>query len=77
METINVERAIHGLPELVALSPQSWVDYDEEADVLYVSFRRPQQAKDSITQENIVYHYDGDQLVGVTVLGFKASTPVG
>jgi uncharacterized protein YuzE len=70
---IAVERAIRGLPELVALSPHIWVDYDEEADVLYVSFRRPQQAKDSVMQDNIVYHYDGDQVVGVTVLECKAS----
>ena len=25
-----------------------WVDYDEEADVLYISFKRPQKATDSM-----------------------------
>lgn len=24
-----------------------WIDYDEEADVLYISFRRPQKATDT------------------------------
>ena len=29
-----------------------WVDYDKEADVLYVSFKRPQRATDSEMLEN-------------------------
>jgi uncharacterized protein YuzE len=45
-----------------------WVDYDEEADVLYVSFRRPQQATDSRMEGDLVYHYRAEELVGVTIL---------
>jgi uncharacterized protein YuzE len=45
-----------------------WVDYDDEADTLYISFRKPQCAKDSVMDGNIIYHYDGENLVGVTVL---------
>jgi uncharacterized protein YuzE len=45
-----------------------WLDYDEEADVLYVSFRRPQRATDSRMEENLISHYHGDDLVGVTIL---------
>jgi len=40
--------------------------------VLYLSFRKPQRATDSVMEENIVYHYDGEELVGMTVMGFKA-----
>jgi uncharacterized protein YuzE len=48
---------------------QMWTDYDAEADVLYVSFRKPQQANDSIMEaDGNIYHYRGDQLVGITVL---------
>ena len=25
-----------------------WIDYDKEADVLYISFRRPQKATESV-----------------------------
>jgi uncharacterized protein YuzE len=48
-----------------------WIDYDEEADVLYVSFRKPQRANDSLLEDNIIYHYRDRDLVGLTVL--KAS----
>jgi uncharacterized protein YuzE len=46
-----------------------WVDYDQEADVLYISFRRPQQATDSeMTEEGILLRYKDDELVGITIL---------
>lgn len=48
-----------------------YLQYDKEADVLYVSFRKPQQAKDSVMEDSVVYHYDGDELVGVTVIGAR------
>lgn len=50
-----------------------WVDYDQEADVLYLSFQRPQKATDTeMTDEGILFRYRGKQLVGITVL--EAST---
>jgi uncharacterized protein YuzE len=46
-----------------------WIDYDKEADVLYISFKRPQKATDSEMLENgIVVRYRGDEIVGLTVL---------
>lgn len=48
-----------------------WIDYDKEADVLYISFRKPQQANDSIMEDDIIYHYHDKKLVGVTVLHAK------
>ncbi len=46
-----------------------WVDYDKEADVLYISFERPQQATDTkMTEEGILYRYRGKRLVGITVI---------
>lgn len=50
-----------------------WVDYDSEADVLYISFQRPQKATDSkMTDDGILLRYRDKQLVGITVL--EAST---
>jgi len=50
-----------------------WIDYDKEADVLYISFHRPQQAPDSqMTDDGILFRYRDKQLVGITVL--EAST---
>jgi uncharacterized protein YuzE len=52
-------------------SNQIWVDYDEYADVLYISFQKPQHADESEMEDNIVYHYRGKDLVGITVIGAK------
>lgn len=46
-----------------------WVDYDAEADVLYISFRHPQKATDTeMTEEGILLRYKDDELVGITIL---------
>ena len=46
-----------------------WVDYDREADVLYISFQRPQKATDTeMTDDGILLRYRDSQLVGITVL---------
>ncbi len=58
---------------LTAPSQKIWVDYDEEADVLYISFRKPQRANDSTLENNIVYHYRDKTLVGITVLRASAT----
>lgn len=49
-------------------SHKVWMDYDEEADVMYISFYKPQNANDSIMEDNIIYHYRDEKLVGITVL---------
>ncbi|RKX63610.1 MAG: hypothetical protein DRP34_01555 [Thermodesulfobacteriota bacterium] len=46
-----------------------WIDYDEEADVLYISFRRPQKATDTkMTKEGILLRFKDNELVGITIL---------
>lgn len=53
-----------------------WVDYDEEADVLYISFQRPQQATDTeMTDEGILLRYHGKELVGITILDASTRRP--
>ena len=50
-----------------------WLDYDKEADVLYMSFRKPQKATSTIeTEDDILIRKDGNTIVGLTVL--NAST---
>jgi len=46
-----------------------YVDYDEEADVLYLSFERPQNATDSqMLNNSVLLRYREEDLVGVTIL---------
>jgi uncharacterized protein YuzE len=68
VDAITIDKRL--IPWLLQLpSPQVWMDYDAEGDVLYLSFARPQQATDSaMGEDGNVYHYRGEQLVGVTIL---------
>lgn len=62
------------IPYLLRLpSGKVSIDYDQEADVLYLSLKRPQQATDSTyaDDEGVLLRYRGDELVGITV--FEAS----
>jgi len=45
------------------------IDYDEEADVIYVSFRQPQKATDSeLREDGVIVRKRGNEIVGLTIL---------
>ena len=49
-----------------------WIDYDSEADVLYLSFRKPQRATKTIeTEDDILIRKDGKKIVGLTILNAR------
>ena len=64
---------LESLPHVLRLpSKQVWFDFDEEADVLYVSFERPQRASDSeLSEDGVLRRYRGSELVGVTIMNAK------
>ena len=74
METIVPKAILQAIPQLVDFPKNRfWVDYDRDADVLYISFRRPQDADDSVmTDDGILLRYRQEELVGVTVLDAAA-----
>jgi uncharacterized protein YuzE len=46
-----------------------WSNYDADADVLYLNFKKPSIANDSeITDDDIIVRYQGDEVIGLTVL---------
>nr|MDO8080374.1 DUF2283 domain-containing protein [Candidatus Freyarchaeota archaeon] len=46
-----------------------WVAYDKDADVLYISFKKPSHADDSeLTKEDVIVRYERGEVVGITVL---------
>mgnify|MGYP001024337487 FL=1 len=59
--------------EIVALSPEAIdVEYDEKADVLYISFSPDTQADDSeLTSNDVVIRYKNGKIIGLTVLHFS------
>jgi uncharacterized protein YuzE len=54
-----------------------WLDYDSDADVLYVHFEeQPTSTHSEMTDEGFILDYRDDQLVGVTILDAAAREPV-
>ncbi len=73
MQSVNKEMidSCLGLSsELARLSVKHiWIDYDKEADVLYLSFRRPQRAKKTVEMDDdVLIRTDDDKIVGITIL---------
>ena len=74
METAEINKTLKEVHELVSHliklpETKMWVDYDKEADVLYISFKRPQRATDSEMLDNgVLRRYKENELVGITVL---------
>ncbi|MBI4313993.1 MAG: DUF2283 domain-containing protein [Candidatus Omnitrophica bacterium] len=70
----SVAQVLKMLPHLLKFpSKQFWVDYDAEADTLYLSFEHPQQATDTRPMgDHLLLRYRGRRLVGVTVLHTSA-----
>lgn len=74
METARIDETLREVYEIVSHiiklpETRMWIDYDREADVLYISFKRPQKATDSKMLDNgILLRYRGDELIGITIL---------
>lgn len=67
---------LQAIPMLIDFPARHFtVDYDRDADVLYISFETSQQATDSeLTEEGHILRYRGDRLVGITVLNASAQS---
>lgn len=61
------------IPDFIKLAEYSrdqiFIDYDKEADVLYVSFGKPQKADDSVHgEDDIIRRKKGNKIIGLTIL---------
>lgn len=70
----DVNSILKALPSMLRVPARRfWVDYDEEADVMYISFRRPQRATESrMREDGIIIRTCGKEIVGVTILEASA-----
>jgi len=59
--------------EKVAISLEKIdLDYDEEADVLYMSFGELREAKDSVeVEDGVIYRIADNEVIGITITDFK------
>ncbi len=70
MNATDIGKFLELIPE-VKQSPQRtlWLSYDQEADTLYVNFKKPSHATDSdLSDEDVIVRYEGDQVIGFTIL---------
>ena len=75
MEKQIINKVEKMIPEFVNIIDKSlWIDYDKEADVLYISFEKPQNADDSIMEGNIITHKRNGVVVGLTILNASSFT---
>lgn len=79
MATVTAEKTEDFIGKCVAMASDMlklatntshlWLDYDKEADVLYMSFRKPQNATRTIeTDDDILIRKHGKDIVGLTIL---------
>lgn len=66
----EVKRVVNAVPMLLDFPVGMFhVDYDKDADVLYISFERPQKATDTeVTDEGILLRFRKNKPVGITIL---------
>lgn len=65
-----LEPVMQAVPFLIRFpTDRIMIDFDREADVLYISLERPQKSTHSeMTDDGILMNYRDDRLVGITVL---------
>lgn len=70
MALVEIEKMLNITPGLLAIAHKRlWTTYDQKADVLYISFKKPSRADDSeLTDNNIIVRYEKGEIVGITIL---------
>jgi len=68
MEKAIIKKIEQLAPDIMNISPQMWIDFDREADVLYVSFEKPQNADDSEMEGDVIVHKRKNKIVGLSLL---------
>jgi uncharacterized protein YuzE len=69
IEEKNISNLLKAVTHLLKL-PQThmWLDYDSEADVLYLHFEnKPASTHSEMRNDGIILDYRGNRLVGLTV----------
>jgi len=70
MASIDVQEILNIAPQLLSIPyKRIWYSYDEEADVLYLNFKKPSHADDSeLTDDDIIIRSEKGEVVGITIL---------
>ena len=66
----DIKRYLPLISDVMDISKKNiWIDYDKEADVIYINFKKPSDPDDSeLTDDDIIVRYEKGEVVGLTVL---------
>ena len=54
-----------------------WTNYDQEADVLYLHFKKPNHADESELLDNdVIVRYEQGEVIGITIMNASQSSLV-
>ncbi len=68
METIESKDIKNFLPYFLKYK-NVWANYDEEVDILYLHFKKPNHADNSkMTDDDIIVRYENNEIIGLSVL---------
>jgi uncharacterized protein YuzE len=68
METPELKEFSSALPYLLR-HKTVWSNYDEQADTLYLHFKKPNHADHAeMTDDEIIIRYENDEIIGLTIL---------
>lgn len=70
MTSIDFKKILNLAIQLLNMSfKRVWYSYDEEADIMYLNFKKPSHADDSeLTDDDIIIRYEKGEIVGITIL---------
>ena len=70
MATVNLDRVLNFVPQALQLHQKNiQLSSDEEADVLYLNFKKPSHMDDSELLDNdVIVRYEGEEVVGMTIM---------
>lgn len=64
---VDIQEYLQLIPAVNRAQHAVWLTYD--ADTLYVNYKKPSHATDSeMTDEDVIIRYEGDEVIGFTVL---------
>ena len=70
LEEKSISYLLKAVANLVKLPrTHMWLDYDSEADVLYLHFEeKPSSTHSEMRDDGIIFDYRGNRLIGLTIL---------
>lgn len=65
----STKKVVNDLINLSLLGEEKlWVDYDKEADVLYISFDKPSKADNAKEEKGVITRTRKGKIIGLTIL---------